>query len=367
MTEPHAEPPKQRIVGYDLARSLAIFGMVAVNFKIVLGASEAGPEMLVRLAALLDGRAAATFVVLAGVGVALRSQRARHSGDRAQLRQCRGLLFKRSLFLVVVGLVYVPVWPADILHFYGLYIAVGALLLTASPRRLGLVAAAFILGFVLLLLFFDYETGWDWSTLTYDGFWTPAGMVRHLLFNGFHPVVPWTAFLLVGMALGQRDLRDRSVRKKVLVTAVACAAIGEGISQLAIRILAPPFGGEPSDLALLFGTDPMPPMPLYFLSAGGVAVTVIVLSTTLTERFPGSRWLEPLVATGQLALTLYVAHVVIGMGLLEALGLLGGRSLAFALTSTAIFCAAAIVCSWLWTRRFRRGPLEWVMRRLTGG
>jgi hypothetical protein len=62
-----------RIVGYDLARALAIMGMVVVNFKVVMGASEAGPDWLVWLVNLLEGRAAATFVVLAGVGMSLIS------------------------------------------------------------------------------------------------------------------------------------------------------------------------------------------------------------------------------------------------------------------------------------------------------
>lgn len=52
---------KKRIIGYDLARSLAIFGMIIVNFKIVMGAQDQGPGWLVNLIGLLDGRAAATF------------------------------------------------------------------------------------------------------------------------------------------------------------------------------------------------------------------------------------------------------------------------------------------------------------------
>ena len=70
---------KKRVIGYDLARALAIFGMVIVNFKIVMGAEQNGPEWLVGLVGLLDGRAAATFVVLAGAGISLLSQITRFS------------------------------------------------------------------------------------------------------------------------------------------------------------------------------------------------------------------------------------------------------------------------------------------------
>ena len=62
---------KKRVIGYDLARALAVIGMVVVNFKIAMGAEQNDPAWLVGIVGLIDGRAAATFVVLAGVGLSL--------------------------------------------------------------------------------------------------------------------------------------------------------------------------------------------------------------------------------------------------------------------------------------------------------
>ena len=62
----------------------------------------------------------------------------------------------------------------------------------------------------------------------------------------------------------------------------------------------------------------MPPMPLYMLAGAG------------------SARLRPLVSTGELALTLYVAHVVLGMGGLEALGRLENQTLPFSLLCSAL-------------------------------
>ena len=93
----------KRILGYDLARALAIFGMVIVNFKIVMGAGRRGPRWLIDWVGLLDGRAAATFVVLAGIGISLLSRDARQQEDGVQLARDRGLLLRRALFLFVAG------------------------------------------------------------------------------------------------------------------------------------------------------------------------------------------------------------------------------------------------------------------------
>ncbi len=357
---------RDRIVGYDLARALAILGMIIVNYEVVLGAGRAGPRWLVWLVGLLEGRAAATFVILAGVGLSLRLKRARQAGDAARISRDRRTLWKRALFLFVVGLLYSPLWPADILHFYALYIVVGSLMFTWSDGALAGGAGFFAGGFVLMLLVFDYEAGWNWDTLHYAGFWTPAGMTRHLLFNGFHPVFPWAAFLIAGMWLGRQDLTCGRVRRRIVVAGTSTVVIAESLSWLLLRLVGVPALAIDTEMAAaLLGTEPMPPMPLYLLSAGGAAVAGIALCTELAERCRDARWVRPVVATGQLALTLYVAHVVIGMGLLEALGLLRRQSLAFALGYALAFYATGVLFAALWARRFSRGPLESIMRRLT--
>jgi uncharacterized membrane protein YeiB len=357
---------KKRIIGYDLARALAIFGMVVVNFKTVMGAEHNGPEWLAGLIGLLDGRAAATFVVLAGTGLSLLSYKGRTLRDRDKLTENRRTLLKRALFLFIVGLLYTPIWPADILHFYGIYIAVGALLLAASARQLWSYSGLLVLTFVVMLFTLNYDQGWDWTTLDYEGFWTPIGMVRHLFYNGFHPVIPWLAFLLVGMLLGRQDMSNSAIRRRVFLWGAGVAVIAESVSWVLIHTLST--GASPVDqeaIIAIFGTEPMPPMPLYMLAGTGTACAVIAALIALGERYEGAVWLRPFVATGQLALTLYVAHVVLGMGILEAMGRLENQTLLFSLSASVVFCIAGVVFAHVWRSRFKRGPLEAIMRTLT--
>ena len=84
----------------------------------------------------------------------------------------------------------------------------------------------------------------------------------------------------------------------------------------------------------------------------------------LTEKYADAKWTKPFIATGQLALTLYIAHLVI-VGLLKALGVLD-KTFPFAIGSAVIFCICAVIFSHFWRERFERGPLEWGMRRITG-
>ncbi len=355
-----------RIIGYDLARAAAVFGMVVVNFKIVMGAGERGPEWLLSLVGRLEGRAAATFVVLAGAGISLFSQEGRTRDDRERLSLDRLTLLKRALLLFVIGALYTPIWPADILHFYGVYIAVAAFLLAAPSARLWTLAVSLVLAFCLLLLLFDYEQGWDWSSLSYAGLWTPAGMFRHLVFNGFHPVVPWLAFLLLGMILGRLDMKSRVLRRRVFAWGAGLAVLSELLSRFSVATLSAQ--SDPVDrgaIAAIFGTEPMPPVPLYMIAGGGSACAVIAAAIAIGERCGSSVWLRPFLATGQLALTLYVGHVIVGMGALETIGRLENQTLQFSVWASVLFCGAGVAFAHVWRRRFERGPLEAAVRAFT--
>ena len=351
-------------MGFDVARAFAIFGMVLVNFKIAMHASSSGPAWLVNAVHLFEGRAAATFVVLAGIGISLMSRKAREEDNQVLLAQNRTILFKRALFLFIVGLLYTPIWPADILHFYGLYIAIAALLLSVRSRWLLVIAVGATFLFVLLLFLFDYEQGWNWETLHYEGFWTMSGMVRHLFYNGFHPVFPWVAFILYGMVLGRFDWSNIKVQRNAFLFGLTSLILAEVTSWFLLKQIPLNAGAAEQELAALFGTAPMPPMPLYIAAGIGLATVVISLSVWLCATFPKAMWVKPLTATGQLALTLYVAHVLLGMGALQAMGRLEHQSLWFSVGSTLAFCAFAVLFATLWRNRFKRGPLEYLMRRL---
>lgn len=65
---------QQRIAGFDVARSLAIFGMIVVHFMLVMTDGVPAEKWSDSLMHLLDGRPAATFVILAGIGVTLMSK-----------------------------------------------------------------------------------------------------------------------------------------------------------------------------------------------------------------------------------------------------------------------------------------------------
>lgn len=114
---------KQRIIGFDLARAYGIFGMYIVNFNIVFG-SHKDQTLTGKFLSLFSGNSSTVFVILAGMGIALMTNRSEYS--TAEKVNLRNTILKRALFLFVGGLLLNFIWPADILHFYGCYMFISA-------------------------------------------------------------------------------------------------------------------------------------------------------------------------------------------------------------------------------------------------
>lgn len=88
-------------------------------------------------------------------------------------------------------------------------------------------------------------------------------------------------------------------------------------------------------------------------------------ATPLLTRLNITQWLA---TPGRQTLTLYVAHILIGMGTLEGFGKLDGSlSSAAIFTITIAFATLTSLCARLWSRINPRGPLESLMRKITEG
>ncbi len=103
-------------------------------------------------------------------------------------------------------------------------------------------------------------------------------------------------------------------------------------------------------------------MPAWMIGSGGFAMAMIGACLALAGR--ARRLLTPLAHAGQMALTLYVAHLLLLRFPMQnwPWGFEPGEAVWFTIGG---FAAAVLVCT-IWRRRFAQGPLEAVMRRAGG-
>ncbi len=354
----------QRIEGFDVARSLALFGMILVNFWALLDMNVSCPEWLTFVLCLIQGRAAATFVILAGVGLSLLSRNAFMSKDPAVHKITRRRIWRRAIFLFVVGTINAAIWPADILHCYALYFAVGAFLVFLTDKRLLALTVTPVLIFVILMAISNFDQGTDWGGLSFHEWPHLPRVLRHFLFNGYYPFFPWISFLIVGVWLGRQNLNDTRVRKRILVMSISGVFVSETFSWATYAIAeSHTYSWQLEGILPWADIDPWAPMPLFMVSACGTALIAIITLYVCTERFRGASWLRPLVFAGQSTLTLYILHILMAEAGIRILKWRHVDTSLFPLVGGGLFFALSLVLCYLWKRRFDSGPLEWVMRR----
>ncbi|WP_406648651.1 heparan-alpha-glucosaminide N-acetyltransferase domain-containing protein [Aliisedimentitalea scapharcae] len=332
-----------RLSGLDIARFLAFCGMVLVNFRIAANVTPQD-DLFSTLTTMLEGRAAALFVILAGIGLTLA-------------RSDTATVLRRAAFLFVIGLANLTIFDADILHFYAVYFVVALPFVPMNNRNLWISIAAILFVSVLALVILDYEAGWNWDTYSYSDFWTVTGFLRHTFFNGWHPVFPWICFLLVGLGIGRLQLGTRATQMRLIAGGTLVAVLG----------LIPGWITSDPELIDVLNATAIPPGPFYILSASGSAAAMIGLTlwaAPLLDWLGIAGWMT---TPGRQALTLYVLHILVGMGILEALGLLDGSLETKAIFAySLLFCALCAVYARIWTLLASRGPLETLMRKLAG-
>lgn len=330
-----------------MARALAIVGMVMVHFaRFDVNVDEASGFLY----ETSHGRASILFIVLAGIGVSLLA------GDRseARLRGTSVRLLYRAAVLLPMGLALqaLETRVAVILQYYAVFFLIAAPATRLRDRWL--LRGSLIAAIATPVL---YLMGWFWRPDWYSpgpspGVTEPVDLVRDLLLTGYYPAVVWTAPLLFGMWLGRRDLRSRRARRALLGGGAATAAVAYLSSWRLTAVTGVP-AEDAASWRWLAVAEPHSQMPLWLVSAVAVSSAIIGACLYATRRWPRLTW--PFVAAGQLALSIYVGHLLV---LAWAPQWLVRDAVTQAAASVLRFTVVAVAASALWRALFRRGPLE---------
>jgi uncharacterized membrane protein YeiB len=366
-----AAPPvatTRRLPGPDVVRAVALIGVCVMNYHgYLLLEQGAGPgsvgdgwaaELFDPWTGPLSTRFAATFVLVAGVGVTLLTRGAdprSPRGTRGNITDMRWRLVRRGVLLYTGGLVLDRIWPGTIIPFYGAMFVVAAGIFTWRARWvIALGAAAALTGSALRMWRFERnQDGQSTAWLTNPGDGSVRDYVFGVLVNGTHPLVPWLAFLCAGIVLG----------RTLTTTWWRPAAAGAGLVLVTVAALLSSSAASPFQTVLL-STHPFDRGAVYVASALGTALLAYAAIDLLAERFP--RATDPLRRAGQMSLTIYLAHILVFNLVVDWWGWIEPAGLDVALTFALGFWIVAIAAAVAWQRRYGRGPAERVYRAFGG-
>ena len=356
---------QHRIIGFDLARAYAIFGMFIVNFNFCFGSFQDN-SALGQFLNLFVGNSTAIFIILAGMGLSLMTNREQY--DSAEKSKLKSIVLKRSWFLFALGLLLYNWWPGDILHFYGGYMHIAAFLLFAPKKYYLWTAFSAIIIFHLLLLIIPINTSWNFQTYKYADFWKPIGFLRNTMYNGWNSIFPWLSYFVLGMYLGRLNWQNNSTKKNTFFVGLGLFILMQGLRYLAKQNV---FDGFWTNYVL---SEYFPAyLPFIFITIG-FALMVISVCMFIADMFPESRIINSLVKTGQMTLSFYVLHVTIGMVIFAQLfhkvftGYLTQQTPVkpiYILSFAIMFYIICVCFSVFWTKKYKNGPLETFMRQIS--
>jgi uncharacterized protein len=363
---------RQRIIGFDLARAYAILGMFVVNFTFSFG-SFAGKTFLHKFTLLFVGNSTSIFIICAGMGLALMTNRDTYEEDEKS--NLKSIILKRSWFLFFLGLLLYNWWPGDILHFYGGYMHIAAFLIF-MPRQTYLWAGLFAIIFYILLQFLiPVTTSWDMASTKYADFWTPIGFLRNTFYNGWNSIFPWFAYFSIGMYIGRLNWQNKTIQRKMFFIGLGSLSIFKGLrffiqydfNNVVRNAFYTKYWGQIME-------DYFPVSVTFFFITIGWAFMVISLCMYLGDKFKERKMTKILAITGQMTLSHYVIHLTVGVYLFAQLFNMNYTGLVptgkiiepkYILIYAFLYFIASVIFSFLWSKKFRNGPLETLMRRIS--
>ncbi len=411
LPEATSAPRTRRLVGLDLARFLAIVGMLGVHFGIPVVDGRAEHATFFAF----SGRSTALFTVLAGVSLALLSGRTQPPTGEA-LRSARTRIAVRGSLLILLGIALAKATEATgflltiIIAFYGLYFLLSLPFVGMPARGVAIAAGtALVLGPQLSFVLRNWLASDDALTnmVTMVNSVDPGHLIAHLglvdmMLYDFYPAASYLGLVLAGMAIGRCDLRDRMVRLKLGVGGLATAVVAYASSTLLVRLagVRPQWGPDglvPPEGTVAVGHGDWllaatPHSGSTFEMVGGLGVCMAVLALCLELADHVGRVLKPFALAGSMGLTLYALHAMVmawqvavggwplsgvspelaeiaalgpaseGLANLPAFPEDGSQPTGFVawlnIYMSEVFLVFSVLFAVLWSRRFTRGPIE---------
>ena len=333
-----------RIAGADLARGLAVFGMIAAHLLTI----DPGSPLQV-----VNGRSSILFATLAGVSIGLVTGGVSPLTGTA-MRTARQRLAVRGAVLWAIGIALtltgVPV--NVILPAYAFLFLLAIPLTGLRASILFALAALLALGMPWVQYSLNAWPGWaQW--------W---GMLISLVVGWEYPFPLWIAFIAAGLGVARVGITRLRVQLWLLGVGTGLAVLGYSLDALSPS----PEGFAAADFmfAVVWTADPHSSGVLEAVGSGGFALAALAACLLLTRVTVFRLLTLPLRAVGSMPLTAYVAQLLVWALVAQALlgntaDLYGIRELGlFAPLTIGILCACTA-----WALTLGRGPMEGLLDR----
>jgi uncharacterized membrane protein len=356
----------QRVVFIDLARTLAVVLMLYGHTVTALLAPEYRAGTWYDIWQFQRGLTSCLFLLLSGFAFSIAT--ARHWSSHQHLSRRVVVRTRRFLLFVFLGyMLHFPVatfgdlahatdvqWRSflavDVLQLIGTTFVVVQLLVAVTRSRAVFAIAALALALAIVAVTPRVSaTDWTWLPLGIASYFTEAT-------GSLFPWFPWSAYILLGAAMGQLHGRWSGV---TLATFASAALLAPGALMVPLGI------GLQGVAPRLFGDTPANFVPPQFLIRAG-ACLLIVGAIAHASRFI-ARLPPVFAAVAQETLVIYFVHLCIvygspwNVGLFQLFGPTLSPWLTAAVVLALVVSMSMLAWQWNWLKRVWPGSVRWAV------
>lgn len=388
--------PSERFLSLDVLRGFAVLGILIMNIQSfsMIEAAYINPTAYGGLTGLnkliwilshiiADQKFLSIFSILFGAGIVLMTSKVESTG-----RSANGLHYRRTFWLLVIGLIHAYVfWHGDILVPYALCALITFLFRKVSPRKL-LIVGIIVIGISsLIYLLFGLSIPY-WPPEAYQGTmagWKPGSEIiakEIAAFHGgwmiqmthrvpsslkFHTFIflIWTGWragglMLIGMALYKWGILTAQ-RSKRFYLILMFIGFGLGLPIVIHGVMRNFAANWSLDYSMFLGWQ------FNYWGSIGVALGYIGMIMLICKSIKLEKITRPFSAVGRMALTNYLLQTIICTTIFygHGLGLFGQVERKIQVLIIIAIWIIQLIVSPIWLRYFRFGPAEWLWRSLT--
>lgn len=348
------DAPRARYDAIDVARGLAVLGMIGVHLVGTDGGTTAFERGLTGALAAIEPTVAALFCVVAGISWTIQAERV---GVTPRFRR---YLLGRALALGVFGVLFhVLFWTSEILVPFAMMMALSVVVLGRGPRVAATAALLLVAATPVVTRLLGTYAATDWLANGLHLADREFGWVtlRYLLFDGNYPLVSWMAFPLAGMVFWQ-TARQRSRLRGWCLVSLGAAVLGNAIAARAAPNVA---GIDGAERYLAGGWTPS--SALFLLTTGSASLAIVGALLWQRGIAPMPSGMRPLVLFGRASLSHYVLHIAVAYSALRLFYPDENWPVLVGFLVMLAYLAVGVPLTLVWFRTHTHGPLETLWAR----
>jgi len=346
------EETKKRINSIDFLRAVGILSMIQIHMGMYL--TEYMDKHLTFYKFMNNfGQIAAPFF-LTTIGISLMISLSNRKNNAFSH------IGKRSLFLIFSGLLFINIWQADILHYIGIYLLIAYLFTKLNKFQRTINAVLILVLSQVMLKLISYTSGWEVIGYKLANFWTLQGFLNNLLSNGFYPMFPWLFFPVVGTIIGEYLLHSIKTNKESnFIFGSILIGIILTLTGIFMNTLSPwkiTFYPATITYAIFH-------LGIFMISLGTFYYLFDNKNTKESIKDKITKLLSPITYSGTIAFSIYILHVIIGLGIFELTIGFNHLPLSGVIAYTVVILILLGLLCKEFVKKLNLGPFEYLLKK----